>query len=49
MSNLTKKNKIKPSDEIVINFISDIIVYFYFKMKNNLKKTKQEKRKENNV
>lgn len=49
MSNLTKQNKMKPSDEIVINFISNIIVFFYFKIKNNINKQKQENKKENNV
>lgn len=48
MSKLAKKNQIKKQDEIVINFISDIIVYLYFKIKNNLNESKKE-RKEKNV
>tara|TARA_Y100001937_G_scaffold128224_1_gene203121 strand:+ start:1900 stop:2046 length:147 start_codon:yes stop_codon:yes gene_type:complete len=48
MSKLAKKNQIKKQDEIVINFISDIIVYLYFKIKNNLNESQKE-RKEKNV
>jgi hypothetical protein len=47
MSKLTKKNQTKKQDEIVINFISDIIVYFYFKLKNNINESNKRKEKDN--
>lgn len=49
MSKLVKKNQIKKQDEIVINFLSDIIVYLYFKLKKKLNEPKIEERKEKNV
>lgn len=38
-----KKNKIKKQDEIIINFLSDIIVYLYFKLKNKVNKPETKK------
>lgn len=43
--NSTKQKKTK-TDEIIIDFISEIIVYFYFKFKNKQKPLIKNEKKE---